>query len=167
MDKVYPYDPELRDVFLKRAHKAPLIDRARAVFGDQAPEVLARLRAAWKNRGVGEFDSEARYIFRVCAKIVGPSEKRRRKAYLEARVADWHGDGEDCSQDPISLLAEKLGMKRRDLFPEYWKVLVAMGANEHRTLGIIRNATNKRNPLRYLRVVVRNEKLASKKRRGR
>ena len=79
------HDPEQRAAYLRKVHRVPLKQRAENVLGEDAPELLRKLREAYpKLQEVPDFDKWVRNILRKCRQIEG---KRRKRLYVEACIS--------------------------------------------------------------------------------
>jgi hypothetical protein len=179
------FDPEGRKQFLRDLHRAPLRLRIREIFSDDpswAQNEFAKIRRSFGSKG--SFDKFTRYILRRCKKIEGENAERRRRAYVKAIIRsrlEEEEDEDDATWSPEEFavpllvvagnLGHAAGLTEQEALSEITKLVHALipTYGEHtmdRTRKIIRSACTKTYPLRYLRVVVQNEKRGARKKQG-
>jgi hypothetical protein len=171
------FDPD-RNRWLRKHKRAPLEKRFEELFGLEGVWLLGDLRAAFAGQP-DAFDRHARTILWHCAKI--PPEHNgmeRRRKYVRASMLERRPlrDDSEANMDELedrSSPAEKtiaelfedrgyslrtaldLYLRLREIYQPRWPRdddRVDMTVER-----ILRNATTKKHPLKYLRVVIRNE----------
>ncbi len=159
-----------RQRFLRQLHKEPLMARARDVLGPWASLLLPRLKKSIFHDDADTFDKKARNILRKCKKIVGPDELRRRRAYVDACIANERRLEMLPETNVVVLLAEKLGISEKKAWGTCYQLIGAMlwridheGISAEmlgdRACAIAMKASRARYPKRYLSTVIRNEGL--------
>jgi hypothetical protein len=162
-------DPEGRKQFIRDRHRAPLRIRVREVFGPDTPWAQNEFAKIKRRFGSKSFDKYVRFILRRCKKIEGENAERRRRAYVKAIVRSHRETEEDEVTWSPDEFAEKVGLSKQEAWSEIIKLFHALTPNygDHtgdRMRTIMRSACTKTYPLRYLRVVIQNEKKGSRKR---
>jgi hypothetical protein len=175
-----------RIIWLRRQNRMPLRQRFEDVFGEHGPTLYKQLKDAMSVAGtIGEtFQREARAILRACTNI--PLQKggsQRRCQYVRKCIAGLAlptnatddntnlADGfDEATQRSTMWLLGQIAKKSKSDVQTVWMAanpLIELydnrwPGNDDRCSAafahILENALHARNPLRYLRVVLRNEK---------
>lgn len=173
-----------RTAWIRQQKRMPLHQRFKAVLSNNATTLHKQLKEAMLADGATResFEAQARAILRACMNI--PAENggsQRRRQYVQrciAGLAPSNGATEDNRYLSGHDLMEQIAKKSRCDFDTVWKATSALLGcyterwpdNNDRCIAAVRNiltnAQHANNPLRYLRVVIRNEKADGRRQRG-
>ena len=170
-----PVFKEKRLAWLRQRHKLPLKQRWLEVLGEGSLPLLTQLRRAYERyEGVTSEQSEryARMVLRACNKLPStPSGMRRRLAYIHACIAAMTPSTDLTDEELEAELSKMEAQQLESLHTRFcratgvsrdeaWKLflkcsnLIPWG----RVNSIFEKAVKAKYPLKYIAVVLRNEK---------